>query len=129
MAIGRRSAYRSFATGSSLFEYFGTMGCRTANGFDVNFEEVYRKNIQSVISNGTLYCDTLLSGAQKDGRGNIAPSTIIMPTLAMQALDEDEVEALKSGKIIGDNEKKIDKFMRILSRHIPTLPALPPCCR
>ena len=92
--------------------------CRTANGFDVNFEEVYRKNIQSVISNGTLYCDTLLSGAQKDGRGNIAPSTIIMPTLAMQALDEDEIEALKAGKIIGDNEKKIDKFMRILSRHI-----------
>ena len=92
--------------------------CRTANGFDINFEEVYRKNIQSVISTGELYCDTLLSGAQKDGRGNIAPSTIIMPTLAMQALDEDEVEALKLGKIIGDNEKKIDKFMRILSRHI-----------
>ena len=92
--------------------------CRTANGFDINFEEVYRKNIQSVITTGEMYCDTLLSGAQKDGRGNIAPSTIIMPTLAMQALDEDEVEALKAGKIIGDNEKKIDKFMRILSRHI-----------
>ena len=92
--------------------------CRTANGFDINFEEVYRKNIQSVIATGELYCDTLLSGAQKDGRGNIAPSTIIMPTLAMQALDEDEVEALKAGKIIGDNEKKIDKFMRILSRYI-----------
>ena len=65
--------------------------CRTANGFDINFEEVYRKNIHSVIATGELYCDTLLSGAQKDGRGNIAPSTIIMPTLAMQALDEDEL--------------------------------------
>ena len=42
--------------------YFSTMGCRTANGWDVNG-----------------------LGQQKDGRGNICPVTIIMPTLAMQA--------------------------------------------
>ena len=40
--------------------YFSTMGCRTANGWDVNG-----------------------LGQQKDGRGNICPVTIIMPTLAM----------------------------------------------
>lgn len=41
--------------------YFSTMGCRTANGWDVNG-----------------------LGQLKDGRGNICPVTIIMPTLAMQ---------------------------------------------
>jgi ribonucleoside-triphosphate reductase len=42
--------------------YVSTMGCRTYNGFDING-----------------------LGFQKDGRGNIAPVTIIMPTLAMEA--------------------------------------------
>lgn len=42
--------------------YFSTMGCRTANGWDING-----------------------LGQRKDGRGNICPVTIIMPTLAMQA--------------------------------------------
>ena len=42
--------------------YMSTMGCRTSNGFDVN---------------GLGYL--------KDGRGNICPVTIIMPTLAMMA--------------------------------------------
>lgn len=45
--------------------YFSTMGCRTANGWDVNG-----------------------FGQKKDGRGNICPVTIIMPTLAMQAKQE-----------------------------------------
>ena len=44
--------------------YFSTMGCRTANGWDVNG-----------------------FGQLKDGRGNICPVTIIMPTLAMMALE------------------------------------------
>ena len=42
--------------------YFSTMGCRTANGYDINGLE-----------------------QTKDGRGNICPVTIIMPTIAMQA--------------------------------------------
>lgn len=42
--------------------YFSTMGCRTANGWDVNG-----------------------LGQRKDGRGNICPVTIIMPTIAMEA--------------------------------------------
>ena len=42
--------------------YFSTMGCRTANGWDING-----------------------FGQLKDGRGNICPVTIIMPTLAMIA--------------------------------------------
>ena len=47
--------------------YVSTMGCRTYNGFDIN---------------GLGYL--------KDGRGNLAPVTIIMPTLAMQAKQETE---------------------------------------
>lgn len=44
--------------------YFSTMGCRTANGYDINgFKQL------------------------KDGRGNICPVTIIMPTIAMEAKD------------------------------------------
>ncbi len=42
--------------------YFSTMGCRTANGWDING-----------------------LGQRKDGRGNICPVTIILPTLAMKA--------------------------------------------
>lgn len=47
--------------------YFSTMGCRTANGWDING-----------------------FGQLKDGRGNIAPVTIIMPTLAMKAKERAE---------------------------------------
>lgn len=45
--------------------YFSTMGCRTANGLDING-----------------------LGQLKDGRGNIAPVTIILPTLAMEAVEQ-----------------------------------------
>lgn len=45
--------------------YFSTMGCRTANGWDING-----------------------FGQLKDGRGNICPVTIILPTIAMEALEE-----------------------------------------
>ena len=51
--------------------YFSTMGCRTANGADINAEE------------GT-------NPQTKDGRGNICPVTIIMPTLAMLAKQDVE---------------------------------------
>lgn len=46
--------------------YFSTMGCRTANGFDINHDEG-------------------VNPQTKDGRGNLAPVTIILPTLAMEA--------------------------------------------
>jgi len=46
--------------------YFSTMGCRTANGADIN-------------------ADPGVNPQTKDGRGNICPVTIILPTLAMEA--------------------------------------------
>lgn len=45
--------------------YFSTMGCRTANGWDING-----------------------FGQLKDGRGNICPATIILPTIAMLAKEQ-----------------------------------------
>ena len=52
--------------------YFSTMGCRTANGLDINAEP------------GT-------NPQKKDGRGNICPVTIILPTLAMEAMKLAEI--------------------------------------
>ena len=46
--------------------YNSTMGCRTYTGYDING-----------------------FGQLKDGRGNICPVTIILPTLAMQATEKD----------------------------------------
>lgn len=65
-------------------ELFSTMGCRTQNGADINALNSYQMNIQSVIETGHLY-DNYISAAQKDGRGNICPVTIILPTIAMEA--------------------------------------------
>ena len=67
--------------------YMSTMGCRTSNGFDING-----------------------LGQLKDGRGNICPVTIIMPTLAMQAKEEWLAE--------GQGEKVENIFMGILNEKI-----------
>lgn len=69
--------------------FFSTMGCRTANGMDING-----------------------MGQTKDGRGNICPVTIIMPTLAMEA-QEDFCDGLPHSK-----EELVDHFMDILDRKI-----------
>lgn len=87
------------------YEYFSTMGCRTSNGFDINFEESYINNITSAIANGTLY-DDVLSGAQKDGRGNICPATIIMPTIAMEV----KLRLDASEDYLRDNLPKEDRY-------------------
>ena len=71
-------------------EQFSTMGCRTANGFDINALQSYKIAIQQAISGLPITMD-LLSGAQKDGRGNICPVTIILPELAMIANRDVEV--------------------------------------
>lgn len=73
------------------YEMFSTMGCRTANGTDINFtKEDYLKNINEAINTGKIKSGEMLSSAQKDGRGNIAPATIILPTLAMEAKKKSE---------------------------------------
>lgn len=66
--------------------YFSTMGCRTANGYDING-----------------------FGQLKDGRGNICPVTIIMPTLAMEA---------KERQINHSDTNIIEYFFRLLDEAI-----------
>lgn len=75
--------------------YFSTMGCRTANGFDINAEP--GQNPQ-----------------RKDGRGNICPVTIIMPTLAMEAKEE----ILSCIDIEHDKDTIINGFMNLLDNKI-----------
>jgi ribonucleoside-triphosphate reductase len=76
--------------------YFSTMGCRTANGFDING-----------------------MGQTKDGRGNICPVTIILPTIAMEAskeyLDKNPADT-KAEELI--KEFKINNFLRLLDKKI-----------
>lgn len=74
--------------------YFSTMGCRTANTWDING-----------------------FGQLKDGRGNICPVTIIMPTLAMEALETFD----KGNDYIKttEGEKDLeDYFLRCLDKKI-----------
>lgn len=70
--------------------YFSTMGCRTANTWDING-----------------------FGQLKDGRGNICPVTIIMPTLAMEA----ESNAAQEQEMYGTSNI-VEKFMNILDTKI-----------
>ena len=74
--------------------YFSTMGCRTANGADINAEEG-------------------VNPQTKDGRGNICPVTIILPTIAMQAAH------YYDDKPCGDiKEDTIDYFFQLLESYI-----------
>ena len=74
--------------------YFSTMGCRTANGFDING-----------------------FGQLKDGRGNICPTTIIMPTLAMEAGgDVEKFMTLLDRKIHEAKDTLIERFNWICSQ-------------
>ena len=90
-------------------EIMSTMGCRTQNGADINFEESYINNVKSVIYNGCVK-DNMISAAQKDGRGNICPVTIILPSIAM--------EAKTSLSEFVSEEQVIDKFMSLLETKI-----------
>ena len=67
-------------------EIYSTMGCRTINGVDINFGEIYKENLYHAINNEPLNY-SMCSALQKDGRGNICPITIILPTIAMKAKD------------------------------------------
>lgn len=90
-------------------EIFGTMGCRTVNGSDTNFNsEYYLKQIKDVVSGKMTEMDLdrdVRSKAQKDGRGNIDPCTIILPTIAMETKEN-----------LKDNYSKIDLIEAFLNR-------------
>ena len=60
--------------------------CRTVNGLDVNALDNFKANVQHIIDGEFDKIDDVYSGVQKDGRGNICPTTIIMPTLAAKVM-------------------------------------------
>lgn len=99
-------------TESDHFDVSGiwSHNCRTYNGYDVNFDEKYFKQLlNEIISTGKLPKNYLYSAMQKDGRGNITPSTVIMPTYAMKA------------RLMWDKDKSIDiveEFMKMLDKAI-----------
>ena len=70
--------------------YMSTMGCRTANGFDINAEPG-------------------INPQRKDGRGNICPVTVILPTLAMMA---------KESFVNEYDDNIIEVFMSLLDKKI-----------
>ena len=71
---------------------FSTMGCRTANGWDINgFKQL------------------------KDGRGNICPVTIIMPTLAMEVKTKN-VDLVDGGCV--DKQLDVEDFIKLLDQKI-----------
>lgn len=74
--------------------YFSTMGCRTANGYDING-----------------------LGQLKDGRGNICPTTIILPTLAMEAKQKIKNLAYLSNSSESEYDLK-SEFISILDEAI-----------
>ena len=76
-------------TSSGMFNFSGikSYNCRTANGWDVNG-----------------------LGQQKDGRGNICPVTIILPTLAMKAKENIESN--------NEDTNIIESFISILDTKI-----------
>ena len=74
--------------------YFSTMGCRTANGYDING-----------------------FGQLKDGRGNICPVTIILPTIAMECKINFEKD-VKNHHSFDDNSILIDRFLYNLDQKI-----------
>ena len=74
--------------------YMSTMGCRTANLFDING-----------------------LGQMKDGRGNICPVTIILPTLAMQVKEKlDKLGIVKDHLVY--SERLIHEFLLYLDKKI-----------
>ena len=55
----------------------------------------------------------------KDGRGNICPVTIIMPTLAMEALETSRIYAEKDGnKLLSFDADPVEVFMNLLDTKI-----------
>ncbi|MBO5004933.1 MAG: hypothetical protein J6D03_06815 [Clostridia bacterium] len=91
--------------------------CRTANGHDINFSKVFKSNVEHILNDE--YDKVIMdynSAVIKDGRGNICPVTVIMPTLAMEAkiyadscncTNEEEREVVRCNKFLDILNKKI----------------------
>ena len=91
--------------------------CRTANGLDVNALDNFKRNIEKVYEGKFDEIDDVFSGSQKDGRGNICPVTIILPTLAMMSLKKVEDKASKEDRKYSSEEVWAE-FMKLLDKKL-----------
>ena len=101
-------------------EYFSTMGCRTINGLDINALDNFKSNVNHILNDEFDKIDDIFSGAQKDGRGNICPVTIILPTLALLAKQkfDKKHEDSKTEYVANYNDGVFNEFMKILEKKI-----------
>ena len=98
-------------------ELFNTMGCRTVNLFDINGLDNFKTNIKHIIDGELDKVDDVFSAIQKDGRGNICPVTIIMPTLALIAKQKVEKKANKEDRKY-DTIEVWNEFIKLLDKKI-----------
>lgn len=99
--------------------------CRTYNGGDINADTAYFYGIiKDLIETDKVKDYGLYSHAQKDGRGNLCPVTIIMPTVAMEIVErfckdkgvssyEEMIEIAHQNK-----EEIVDRFLKSLRKKI-----------
>lgn len=100
-------------------EFFSTMGCRTVNGLDVNAIDNFKDNVQHIIDGEFDKIDDVFSGVQKDGRGNICPTTIIMPTLAAMTMRKMQ-KKFENSDLTDDAKHQLIfvEFMNLLDKKI-----------
>ena len=81
--------------------------CRTYTSKDVAWEDDWTSDLRSVIEDKNFKPSCFASSHVKDGRGNVCPATIILPTLAMEAKKKGNTE-----------EEVVEAFMNILDKAI-----------
>lgn len=92
------------------FEIMSTMGCRTYNAYDVNSDRnFWFKLFLYITENGKLPRWKMWSANQKDGRGNICPVTVIMPTIAMETKLFGEEKNLSETELRKEFLKRLEK--------------------
>lgn len=85
--------------------------CRTVNGPDINFEETFKKDVLAMIDGTYNNQAYQFSANQKDGRGNLAPVTIILPTLAMEAKgDVEKFISLLDKKLFEARDMLLERY-------------------
>ena len=100
-----------FTTENDMFDLSGIVShnCRTNNGYDINFtKEYFLDLLTKILETGDIPDNYLCSAMQRDGRGNIAPQTIILPTVAMMAKKKSK----------SDPSTIIEVFMKLLEKYI-----------
>lgn len=98
-------------------EIFSTMGCRTSNGIDINYTQ-FNEDIQRILDGDWEGEFKFSAACQKDGRGNIAPTTIILPEVAMLAgRDVEKFMELLDQKIHDAKNHLLERFEHVCSQH------------